>query len=160
MSIKKHQTGLVPVSEYEIEAKRIVCYNKRTKKMFPMKAVEVENNTGATLEGGNCVVLEDDRYIGESFIVNVKPDEPQLVTYAVEKNILVKVEEKNEFLSPHSLRFYNDTKKDFVDKFSQAESLRSFNMMVGVTRKGGPRTPSPTRARTSTRTSTWTTSST
>jgi hypothetical protein len=130
VSIKKHQTGLVPVADYEIEAKRIVCYNKRSKKLFPMKAVEVENNTNTTLEGGNCVVLEDDRYIGESFIVNVKPDEPQLVSYAVEKNILVKLQEKTEFLSPHELKFHNDTTKTFVDKFSQAESLRSFNTIV------------------------------
>ena len=130
VSIKKHQTGLVPVADYEIEAQRIVCYNKRNKKLFPMKAVEVQNNTGTTLEGGNCVVLEDDRYIGESFIVNVKPDEPQLVTYAVEKNILVKIKEETEFLNPHELRFHNDTKKVFVEKFSQAESLRTFNMMV------------------------------
>ena len=94
-----------------------------------MKAVEVENTTGTTLEGGNCVVLEDDRYIGESFIVNVKPDEPQLVSYAVEKNIVVKIKEKIEFLNPHALKFHNDSKKIFVDKFSQAQSVRSFNMM-------------------------------
>jgi hypothetical protein len=95
-----------------------------------MKAVEVVNNTGNTLEGGNCVVLEDDRYIGESFIVNVKPDEPQLVSYSVEKSVLVKIEEKSEFLNPHALKFHNDTKKEFVDKFNQAESLRTFHMMV------------------------------
>ena len=130
VTINKHQTGLVPVADYEIKARRIVCYNKRSKKLFPMKAVEVENNTETTLEGGNCVVLEDDRYIGESFIVNVKPDEPQLVSYAVEKNILVKIQEKTEFLNPHQLKFHNDTKKIFVEKFIQAESLRSFNTVV------------------------------
>lgn len=146
VSIKKHQTGLVPVAEYEIEAQRIVCYNKRNKKLFPMKAVEVENNTETTLEGGNCVVLEDDRYIGESFIVNVKPDEPQLVTYAVEKNILVKIKEETEFLSPHEMKFHNDTKKTVVEKFSQAESLRTYNMMerrttYTITNKSGNEYP-------------------
>lgn len=95
-----------------------------------MKAIEVENTTGSTLEGGNCVVLEDDKYIGESYIVNVKPEEPQLVSYAVEKNVIVAIKEKTEFLNPHCLKFHNDTKKKFVEQFDQAESLRSFHTVV------------------------------
>lgn len=124
VSIHKHQTGLVPVSEYVVEARRIVCYNKRNKKLFPMKAIEVENNTGNTLEGGNCVVLEDDKYIGESYIVNVKPDEPQLVTYAVERNVMVNVKDKSEHLAPHRLVFYNSIKKEEVERFDQCDSIR------------------------------------
>lgn len=126
VSIKRHQTALVPVNEYEIDAQRIICYNKKAKKIFPMKAIEVINSTGNTLEGGNCVVLEDDKYIGESYIVNVKPDEPQLVTYAVEKNIGVKMVEKTDHLNPHVIKFFNSTKNIYVDNFDQAESLKTF----------------------------------
>lgn len=124
VSIKKHQTGLVPVSEYIVQARRIVCYNKRNKKLFPMKAIEVENNTGNTLEGGNCVVLEDDKYIGESYIVNVKPDEPQLVTYAVERNVMVNLKEQNEHLAPHRISFRNSIKKEEVERFDQCDSIK------------------------------------
>lgn len=131
VTIKKHQTGLVPVAEYKIKARRIVCFNVRVKKLFPMKAIEVTNNTGVTLEGGNCVVLENDRYIGESFIMNVKPDEPQLVSYLVEKNILIKLENKVNSLVPHALRFRNEEKKVFVDKFSQADQVVILNHQVG-----------------------------
>ena len=97
-----------------------------------MKAIEVTNNTNTSLEGGNCVVLEDDKYIGESFIVNVKPEEPQLVSYAVEKNVLVKTETKTDHQIPHAMRFKNESKKMFVDKFSQADYLLLLNKIVNL----------------------------
>ena len=162
VTIKKHQTGLVPVAEYQVQARRIVCFNVRVKKLFPMKSIEVTNTTGATLEGGSCVVLEDDKYIGESFIVNVKPGEPQLVSYVVEKSILVQFQTKTDSLMPHALRFHNKVKKVFVDRFAQADTVVALNNQVGPsdTRSNGQHTRSPTRARTSTHCFTWITSST
>ena len=95
-----------------------------------MKAIEVVNSTGYTLEGGNCVVLEDEKYIGESFIVNVKPSEPQLVSYAVEKNIVVNIENENNYLPPYALKFKNTTKNQFVNLFKEADKLVLLNKMV------------------------------
>jgi hypothetical protein len=130
VTISKHQIGLIPVADYKIKAQRIICYNIKMKKLFPIKAVGVMNITESTLEGGNCILLEDSKYIGESFILNVKPDEPQFVSYTVEKNVLVRKESKTDHKIPHQIKFLNNIKKNYVNKFSQADTLSLLKKIV------------------------------
>ena len=54
-----------------------------------MRAVEFENTTGLTLEGGPLTVLEGGSYVGEAMLDTIKPDEKKLIPYAFELSVAV-----------------------------------------------------------------------
>ncbi|KJE89884.1 ubiquitin family protein, variant [Capsaspora owczarzaki ATCC 30864] len=114
VSIKRYQSGIVPMFSREVECMRVVVYNKRVRVSSPMNAVNFVNSTGLPLEGGAISVLEDGNYIGEALLMQLKPQERQLVCFAVETAISVSSSEehKESHVNRIHFRHSSDTSVD------------------------------------------------
>ena len=89
VTIRRNQSALVPIVQRRFDGRSVLLHNRRTRPGNPMRAVELKNSTGLTLEGGPVTVLEGDRYVGEAMLDTLKPDEERLVPYAVELSVRV-----------------------------------------------------------------------
>jgi hypothetical protein len=80
---------MVPIVQKRFQGRSVLLHNRRTRPENPMRAVDFENTTGLTLEGGPMTVLEGDSYVGEAMLDTLKPDEKRIVPYAVELSVHV-----------------------------------------------------------------------
>lgn len=89
VTIKRNQSALVPIVLKPFGGRGVLLYNPATRERNPLSAVEFENTTGLTLEGGPVTVLEGDTYVGEAMVETIKPAETRLIPYSVELAVLV-----------------------------------------------------------------------
>jgi hypothetical protein len=89
VTIRRNQSALVPIVLRSFEGRPVLLHNRQTRPDNPMRAVELKNTTGLTLEGGPVTVLEGGSYVGEAMLETIKPDEQRLVPYAVELSVRV-----------------------------------------------------------------------
>src|SRR5262245_8616080 len=89
VTIRRNQSALVPIVQRPSEGRPVLLYNRANRAANPLRAVELKNTTGLTLEGGPVTVLEADSYVGEAMLDTLKPDEQRLVPYAVELSVHV-----------------------------------------------------------------------
>ncbi len=89
VTIRRNQSALVPIVLRSFEGRPVLLHNRQTRPDNPMRAVELRNTTGLTLEGGPVTVLEGGNYVGEAMLETIKPDEQRLVPYAVELSVRV-----------------------------------------------------------------------
>ncbi|MBY0231180.1 MAG: hypothetical protein K2W96_18015 [Gemmataceae bacterium] len=89
VTIRRNQSALVPIVMKKFDGRSVLLHNRQTRPGNPMRAVELKNSTGLTLEGGPVTVLEGSSYVGEAMLDTLKPDEERLVPYAVELGVQV-----------------------------------------------------------------------
>jgi hypothetical protein len=89
VTIRRNQSALVPIVQRSFEGRPVLLYNPRNRADNPMRAVEMKNTTGLTLEGGPVTVLDAGSYVGEAMLDTLKPDVQRLVPYAVELGVHV-----------------------------------------------------------------------
>ena len=89
VTIKRNQSALVPIVLKPFGGRSVLLYNSETRPRNPLSAVEFENTTGLTLEGGPVTVIDGDTYAGEAMIETIKPAQTQLIPYSVELAVLV-----------------------------------------------------------------------
>jgi hypothetical protein len=89
VTIRRNQSALVPIVLRPFDGRPVLLHNRNTRPNNPMRAVELKNTTGLTLEGGPVTVLEAGSYVGEAMLDTLKPDEQRLVPYAVELAVRV-----------------------------------------------------------------------
>ncbi len=88
VTIKRNQSALVPIVLRAFRGRSVLLYNPTTRERNPLSAVEFENTTGLTLEGGPVTVIEGDTYAGEAMVETIKPAETRLIPYSVELAVL------------------------------------------------------------------------
>ena len=132
VTIDKHQSGLVPVLTSEVRAKRVVIFNQENRKLFPMSAIELHNDMGATMETGQCIVLEDSQYVGEGVFLNVKPKETQIITYAVEKGVTIQYNADILLSDPFQLE-YQGAESEQVLGFDECQYIVSCKRHTSIT---------------------------
>ena len=89
VTIKRNQSALVPIVLKPFAGRSVLLYNTETRARNPLSAVEFENTTGLTLEGGPVTVIDGDTYAGEAMIETIKPAQTQLIPYSVELAVIV-----------------------------------------------------------------------
>jgi hypothetical protein len=89
VTIKRNQSALVPIVLKPFRGRSVLLYNPATRDRNPLSAVEFENTTGLTLEGGPVTVIEGETYVGEAMVESIKPVETRLIPYSVELGVLV-----------------------------------------------------------------------
>ena len=88
VTIKRNQSALVPIVLKPFRGRCVLLYSPESRERNPFSAVEFENTTGLTLEGGPITVIEGDTYAGEAMVETIKPAETRLVPYSVELGVL------------------------------------------------------------------------
>jgi hypothetical protein len=89
VTVRRHQSALVPILQERFDGRRVVLYNPEVRERNPMSAVELENSTGLTLEGGPVTVFEDGRYVGEAMLDTMKAGEERFLPFSVDLGVVV-----------------------------------------------------------------------
>lgn len=105
VSILRKQSALVPILTKEIEAKKVLLYNKIEHDKNPNACLEIVNNTDLTIERGPVTIIYDDNLAGEAIIPFLNKGDTRLLNYAIEQAVLVSHKEKSENLKIHKVSF-------------------------------------------------------
>jgi hypothetical protein len=105
VTIKRKQSGLVPILTESIQAKRVLLYNMVNHDKNPNACLEITNNTNLTLERGPSTIIYDDNLAGEAIIPFLNKGDTRLLNYAVEQAVLITYEKKSESKSVHRVTF-------------------------------------------------------
>jgi hypothetical protein len=89
VTIRRNQSALVPILGSDVGGKKVLVYNEAARTGNPMACVEIENTTGATLEGGPLTVFEEGAYAGEAMLPTLVEGDRRFVSYAVELAVTV-----------------------------------------------------------------------
>ncbi len=105
VSIKRKHSALVPILTEEINAKKILLYNKLEFDKNPNACLEITNNSGLTLERGPATIIYDNNLAGEAIIPFLNKDDTRLLNYAVEQAIIITHEEESQSQDVHRISF-------------------------------------------------------
>jgi hypothetical protein len=105
VTIKRKQSGLVPILTESINAKRVLLYNMNEHEKNPNACLEITNNTNLTLERGPTTIIYDDNLAGEAIIPYLNKGDTRLLNYAVEQAVLITHEQESENQSVHRVSF-------------------------------------------------------
>jgi hypothetical protein len=89
VTLKKNQSGLVPIVQTEIEAKKISLWSGTSGSGRPLRGLWLKNTSPFTLDGGSFSVLENEVFAGEGLTDGIKPAERRLISYATDLGLLV-----------------------------------------------------------------------
>jgi hypothetical protein len=89
VTLKKNQSGMVPIVQADIEAEKISLWSSSTGSGRPLRGLWVINTSPLTLDGGSFSVLENEVFAGEGLTDPIKPNERRLVSYATNLGLLV-----------------------------------------------------------------------
>jgi hypothetical protein len=105
VTVKRKQSGLVPILTESIKAKRVLLYNMNDHEKNPNACLEITNNTNLTLERGPSTIIYDDNLAGEAIIPFLNKGDTRLLNYAVEQAVLITHEQESENKSVHRVTF-------------------------------------------------------
>ncbi|MEP6601962.1 MAG: carboxypeptidase regulatory-like domain-containing protein [Nitrospirota bacterium] len=89
VTLKKNQSGLVPIVQTDIEAEKISLWSGTSGSGRPLRGLWFRNTSPLTLDGGSFSVLENEVFAGEGLIDPIKPGERRLISYATNLGLLV-----------------------------------------------------------------------
>ncbi|MFX0071638.1 MAG: hypothetical protein ACFFAO_11160 [Candidatus Hermodarchaeota archaeon] len=105
VTIKRKHSALVPILTEEIEAKKILLYNKQEHDKNPNACLEITNNSNLTLERGPATIIYDNNLAGEAIIPFLNKGDTRLLNYAVEQAVIVNYEEFTQNKDVHRISF-------------------------------------------------------
>jgi Carboxypeptidase regulatory-like domain len=89
VTLKKNQSGLVPIVQTEIEAEKISLWSGTSGSGRPLRGLWLKNTSPLTLDGGSFSVLEKEVFAGEGLTDPIKPGERRLISYATDLGLLI-----------------------------------------------------------------------
>lgn len=93
VTIKRKQSSMVPLSTNEIEGVKKMYYNSSNHRIHPFYVIEFTNNLQHALDNGPITVYSDDNeFWGEAMLPRIGKNEDYLITYALNKNLIVKTD--------------------------------------------------------------------
>jgi hypothetical protein len=89
VTLKKNQSGLVPIVQTEIEAEKVSLWSGTSASGRPLRGLWLKNTSPLTLDGGSFSVLEKEVFAGEGLTDPIKPGERRLISYATDLGLLI-----------------------------------------------------------------------
>ena len=89
VTLKKNQSGLVPIVQTEIEAEKISLWSGTSGSGRPLRGLWLKNTSALTLDGGSFSVLDKEVFAGEGLTDPIKPGERRIISYATDLGLLV-----------------------------------------------------------------------
>lgn len=93
VTLAKQQAAMVPIVSEYIEGERLSIYDPHLDTMHALNGFRLKNSTGLHLSGGPITVFHDGIYAGDAQINNVQPGEDRLISYAVDLQLVVDIEQ-------------------------------------------------------------------
>jgi hypothetical protein len=105
VTILRQQSALVPILQAPFNnSNRVVIYNSEVRRNNPLSAILFNNTTDLTLESGPLTVFENGNYVGEAILNTLRPNEKQLIPFAVELGCLVSIDLQSNPQDVHQVR--------------------------------------------------------
>jgi hypothetical protein len=96
VTLKKNQSGLVPIVQTEIEAEKISLWSGTSGSGRPLRGLWLKNTSPLTLDGGSFSVLDKEVFAGEGLTDPIKPGERRLISYATDLGLLIEAVKSGE----------------------------------------------------------------
>jgi Carboxypeptidase regulatory-like domain len=96
VTLKKNQSGLVPIVQTEIEAEKISLWSGTSGSGRPLRGLWLKNTSPLTLDGGSFSVLDKEVFAGEGLTDPIKPGERRLISYATDLGLLIEAVKNGE----------------------------------------------------------------
>ena len=84
VTIRKSESAMLPFFRERVEARRLYIYDADNGSQHPLRAAEITNSAGATLDGGAITVYDAGAYAGEALVETIKAGDERLISYAVD----------------------------------------------------------------------------
>jgi hypothetical protein len=95
VTVKRGQSAMVPILQCPITCAKEHVYNPQKMPRNPVITMRVKNNTGAVLERGPILVLDEGTYVGEAILPYTTVESENHIAYAVDLGVTVKEEYKS-----------------------------------------------------------------
>ena len=89
VTVKRGQSAMVPILQCPITCTKEHIYNNEKMPKNPVVTMKLKNNTGAVLERGPILVLDEGTYVGEAILPYTTVDSENHVAYAVDLGVIV-----------------------------------------------------------------------
>ncbi len=89
VTIRKNESGLLPIIHAEVEGEKISLYKESGGEKHPRLAVWLKNTSGLTLDAGSFTVIDTNAFAGEGLTESVQPGESRLLSYALDLGVEV-----------------------------------------------------------------------
>ena len=106
VTIRKSESAMLPFLREQVDGRRLYIYDESSGSQHPLRAVEVKNSSGATLDGGAITVYDAGAYAGEALVETVKAGDKRMISYAVDlgSRITAAFDSSNKLQSEFHLR--------------------------------------------------------
>ena len=84
VTIRKSESAMLPFFRERVQARRLYIYDADNDSQHPLRAAEITNSSGATLDGGAITVYDGGAYAGEALVETIKAGDKRLISYAVD----------------------------------------------------------------------------
>ena len=84
VTIRKGESAMLPFLRERIKARRLLIYDHANGSQHPLNAAELNNTSGATMDGGAITVYDAGAYAGEALVETIKSGDKRLISYAVD----------------------------------------------------------------------------
>ncbi|RMH14737.1 MAG: DUF4139 domain-containing protein [Planctomycetota bacterium] len=106
VTIERRRSAMLPILSAAIEGERVSIFNLADGLEHPMRGVDMTNTSGLQLMPGPISVFDGAAYAGDAQIGHISAGEERLLAYAVDLEVLVNTEQRNE-TNMVSLRIVN-----------------------------------------------------
>lgn len=96
VSLPRQRSAMIPIVADEIEVERLSIYNQNVLSKNPLNGAKLKNTSGKHLLAGPLTIFDEGSYAGDAQINDVPPGQERLLSYAVDLNIHVNPEIRNE----------------------------------------------------------------
>jgi hypothetical protein len=83
VTVKKDESTMLPFLQQPIGARKLLIYSENYGE-HPMNAVELNNSTAKSLDGGPITVFDAASYAGEALMTTLKAGDKRLISYSVD----------------------------------------------------------------------------
>jgi hypothetical protein len=95
VTVKRGQSAMVPILQTKISCQKEHVYNNQKMPKNPVVTMRINNDTGAVLERGPILVLDEGTYVGEAILPYTTLAGENHIAYSVDLGVVVNEEYKN-----------------------------------------------------------------
>lgn len=107
VSLPRQRSAMIPIVTEEIEMERVSIFNQSVQPKHPLHGVHIENSTAVHLMQGPATVLDEGSYAGDARLNELPASAKQLLSYALDFETQVDVDQKNSNTRVQMARIVN-----------------------------------------------------
>jgi len=89
VTVKRGQSAMVPILQSKITCIKEHVYNNEKMPKNPVVTMKIKNDTGAVLERGPILVLDENTYVGEAILPYTSMESENHLAYSVDLGVIV-----------------------------------------------------------------------